>query len=582
MSKTINNLNKSLEGTLDLSNYSKEGHKHDEDYAPISHGTHLELGVEAGNAFRGDYGNTAYTHSQAAHAPSNAQKNSDITKTEIENKLTGNIASHTHNYASPSDINAISNSIGDLLSLQTNNKNNLVEAVNELFQEVDSGKTLVANAIDDEAIDKNSTFAAMGEAVSNLKSQSNNDAELYRILSSKDIDINENYNIDDLMFLLERAKISVNDIKQVAGYQSMFVLKKDGSLWACGYNSNGQLGLGDKTDRTTLVQVTTNINNDVSSIVCGYDSVIALKKDGTLWGCGYNCYGFFGIGNNTSSTSTFIQIASGMNNIKKVFCGHGHCFIVKTDNTVWACGRNDKGQLGLGDTTNRTTFTQVTANISDIRQLECGDDFTFIVKKDGSLWACGNGNAGQLGLNIGGTSTSYKTTFTQVTEYINYNVVKVVALSQSSYILKNDGTVWSSGNNSYGQLGIGTTSSGGTQSTKIFTRALYIDANGVEDIISSNIDSRHILVRKRDGSLWGCGYNFAGQLGLGDKTNRSSFTKITTNVSDVYKVFSTYCQTFIVKNDGTLWVCGLNYNGQLGLGTSGSDANVTTFTKVSF
>ena len=66
--------------------------------ADSSHGTHLTLGTGSGNAFRGDFGNTAYTHSQAAHAPSNAQKNSDITKAEIEAKLTGVITSHTHSY----------------------------------------------------------------------------------------------------------------------------------------------------------------------------------------------------------------------------------------------------------------------------------------------------------------------------------------------------------------------------------------------------------------------------------------------------------------------------------------------------
>jgi hypothetical protein len=69
------------------------------EFAAKSHGTHLTLGVGSGNAFRGDYGNAAYKHSQSAHAPSNAQKNSDITKAEIEAKLTGTITSHTHNYA---------------------------------------------------------------------------------------------------------------------------------------------------------------------------------------------------------------------------------------------------------------------------------------------------------------------------------------------------------------------------------------------------------------------------------------------------------------------------------------------------
>ena len=67
------------------------------DYAAAkSHGTHLTLGTGSGNAYYGDKGNTAYTHSQAAHAPSNAQKNSDITKAEIEAKLTGTVTSHNH------------------------------------------------------------------------------------------------------------------------------------------------------------------------------------------------------------------------------------------------------------------------------------------------------------------------------------------------------------------------------------------------------------------------------------------------------------------------------------------------------
>ena len=66
-------------------------------YAPKTHGTHLELGDNNYNAYPGDQGKIAYEHSQAEHAPSNAQSNSDITKQEIEDKLTGTITSHNHN-----------------------------------------------------------------------------------------------------------------------------------------------------------------------------------------------------------------------------------------------------------------------------------------------------------------------------------------------------------------------------------------------------------------------------------------------------------------------------------------------------
>ena len=94
--------------------------------AKADHGTHLSLGTTSSTAFRGDYGNTAYNHSQTTHAPSNAQKNSDITSSEIQAKLTGNITTHTHSqyltshqdlsaYAKKSDIPTVSNDLTNAL-----------------------------------------------------------------------------------------------------------------------------------------------------------------------------------------------------------------------------------------------------------------------------------------------------------------------------------------------------------------------------------------------------------------------------------------------------------------------------------
>ena len=83
------------------------------------------LGVTSSTAYRGDYGNTAYTHSQAAHAPSNAQKNSDITKAEIEAKLTGTITTHTHKYAGSSSAGGAATSaekVENTLTIQGNSK----------------------------------------------------------------------------------------------------------------------------------------------------------------------------------------------------------------------------------------------------------------------------------------------------------------------------------------------------------------------------------------------------------------------------------------------------------------------------
>ena len=85
--------------------------------------------------------------------------------------------------------------------------------------------------------------------------------------------------------------------------------------------------------------------------------------------------------------------------------------MLKNDGSLWACGRNVYGELGLGDSTQRTTFTQV---IDNVKQIACGSGYSIILKNDGSLWSCGYNYYGNLGL---GTSTT-TTTLTQVTRNI--------------------------------------------------------------------------------------------------------------------------------------------------------------------
>ena len=183
------------------------------------------------------------------------------------------------------------------------------------------------------------------------------------------------------------------------------ILKNDGTLWGCGYNYYGNLGLGDTTDRNTFTQITINTDN-IKEVYCGYYHTFILKNDGTLWGCGDNSYGELGLGD-TTDRKIFTQVTTNADNIKEVQCGGSYTIILKNDGTLWGCGYNGNGELGLGDTTNKNTFTQITTNANDIKEIYCGVAHTFILKNDSTLWSCGYNSDGQLGLGDNTNRTSF-------------------------------------------------------------------------------------------------------------------------------------------------------------------------------
>jgi alpha-tubulin suppressor-like RCC1 family protein len=175
---------------------------------------------------------------------------------------------------------------------------------------------------------------------------------------------------------------------------TLFV-KRDGTLWAAGWNASGQLGDGTTTDRFTPVLVA----GGVASVAAGPYHTLFVKTDGTLWATGWNGDGQLGDGTTVSRTSP-IQVATG---VASVAAGDNHTLFVKTDGTLWAVGSNQYGQLGDGTTVTIRTPAQVASGVASVAT---GSTFTLFVKTDGTLWAVGRNYYGQLG---DGTTTSRQT-----------------------------------------------------------------------------------------------------------------------------------------------------------------------------
>ena len=437
-------------------------------------------------------------------------------------------------------------------SLLTNDKS-LVGAINELFQNANNGKQLIADAIGNELITGNSTFKAMSEAILNLRSSSDNETDVKEVLYNMMIE--DGYNeatsemtTDELIALLDDSMIDQTQTyveKIYSGDESSYVLKSDGTLWACGKNTYGELGLGHTTTKNSFTQVKTNVSN-VKEISCGYNHVFMIKNDGTVWACGLNDKGQLGLGD-TTNRNTFTQVPN-MNNVKEIKCGAKHTILLKNDGTVWGCGRNTFCELGLYNVTTgeSTTFISLYNGKSDAQSIAANKDFSFILSNTGKLYGSGNNFAGQLG-----TAETGMSSFTQV----QTNVKTVIPGDSFTYIIKNDNTVWSTGRNTYGQLGLGNTTDKDT-----FTKVTNID--NVKEICCGNSFS---VILKNDGTVWSCGANYNAQLGLGyaSEDGVTTFTKLTTNNTNTKDIDVYGSHGLMLKNDNNVYSWGFQ-----GLGTS--------------
>lgn len=237
--------------------------------------------------------------------------------------------------------------------------------------------------------------------------------------------------------------------------------------------------------------------------------------------------------------------------------GYRHNIAVRTDGTIWAWGTNQFGQLGNGTNVSSDVPVQVNG-LTGATAVAAGLGHTLALKNDGTVWAWGLNANGQLGNN--------STTASNVPVQVNglTGVVAIAAGFKHSLAVKADGTIWAWGGNGSGQLG--------TSST--IDSHVPIQVSGISNGISVAAAYDHSLAIKSDGTTWSWGNNVYGQ--LGDASNTSSSTPVQVagmNDSWVSSVGGQF--SLDLKSDGTIWAWGLGSIGQLGNNaTTGSNVPV--------
>jgi alpha-tubulin suppressor-like RCC1 family protein len=297
--------------------------------------------------------------------------------------------------------------------------------------------------------------------------------------------------------------------KQVTvGQNHIAAIKTDGTLWCWGSNNNGQLGDNTITHRSSPIQ-TIAFGNTWKQVSSCDSSTSAIKTDGTLWTWGQNFRGELG-DNTTVIKSSPVQTVAGGTNWKQVSAGYWQKAAIKTDGTLWMWGYNFYGQLGDNTTTNRSSPVQTVTYGTNWKQADAsrGWFFTAAIKNDGTLWTWGSNSYGQLGDNTIANKSSPVQTISFGTNW------KQVSCGQShTAAIKTDGTLWSWGRNSYGALGDNTIAH---KSSPVQTISF---GNNWKSVACGYF---HTAAIKTDGTLWIWGYNASGQLGDNTTAHRSS------------------------------------------------------------
>ena len=276
-------------------------------------------------------------------------------------------------------------------------------------------------------------------------------------------------------------------------------------------------------------------------IASGKDHRLAINSRGELYAWGSNKNGQLGIDTTTDTELTPQRVGTD-SDWAAVSGGYDHSLALKSDGTLYAWGKNDRGQLGINSNESKTTPQQV-GNDSDWKTIAAGDDHSLALKSDGTLYAWGANHSGQLGNGENGADfndkSKDKTAPIQIGTDRNWQTIS--ASSYYSVALKDTGALYTWGQDE-------------NSPTRISTGWKAISAG----------DS-HVLAIKTDNTLHAWGFNRDGQLGLGDTTSRNRPTQVG-SATDWKAVAGGRDHTLAFKSDNTLYTWGRNSLGQLGLG----------------
>ncbi|EGT4696357.1 hypothetical protein RZ882_005545 [Clostridioides difficile] len=346
----------------------------------------------------------------------------------------------------------------------------------------------------------------------------------YNSKGTHGISVNSSLNLNNKINYNKKnssSEISSNIQEIYSHSKSTYLLTNNNMIYSVGLNDVGQLGVGDEINRKVFTKI--NIDNiksiNVNRFTDNSKHAFAIKNDNTCYAVGLNNSGQLGIGDNVNR-NVFTKI--NVENVKYVAVYGNTSLLLTNDGLLYGAGNNGKGQLGLGDTTSRNIFTRIPIN--GVRDVYLCNDVSIIVKNDNTCYVCGFVN-GYFGFTESSISTFTK---------INIENVKsvVTAGSEATFFITNDNVIYTTG-----------------KKERVFFSTETNDIKGIR-VINNIINAKKIVVNgytsailTNDNKLFVGGLSGYGSIANNNNTN---------SVEDVKDVFVTANNTLYIDNNNNL------------------------------
>jgi alpha-tubulin suppressor-like RCC1 family protein len=353
--------------------------------------------------------------------------------------------------------------------------------------------------------------------------------------------------------------VNLTSIDQIfSGFDTSFAIDSpSGKVWGWGQNNLGQLGDGTTTDVLRPKEI---FNSNIIDIAAGKDFTLFLRDDNTVVATGSNFYGQLG---NNIVQSTLTPINTGLSGIVDIAAGDDFAVAITNSGDVYTWGKGDLGQLGQGNFNNLNTPTQV-SGLTNAQFVEASGSHVIIIKNNDEIWEWGDIES--LERNTSPQSPGQVINLPVASSFTGLTKSRIGVAKQNSVLIDDTGDTVIWGSNTHSQKG------NNTYTKKTTPIGVNVPVGGVK---AAKVKGEFIQVISPVSTIYGWGQNNDNNLGVQSPTlpidnfNVSPHQNITSSTSGKY-------HTLMIKDDGGMVSCGLNFAGQLGNSTNNTNFALQT------